>query len=117
LIRNSFTPALSSSCSRVLEPHRGHTRKRQKRNAPAEFAAPELKRLKLNAFRPISEAMTRIALIVNRLLDAQVTSREEGQALIEYALIISLIALVALAALKATGTNVTGILNKIAGEV
>ena len=61
--------------------------------------------------------MTRVALIVNRLLNAEVTLREEGQALIEYALIISLIALVALAALKATGTSISGILNKIAGEV
>ena len=42
---------------------------------------------------------------------------EEGQALIEYALIISLIALVAITALQTTGTNVAGILNTIAGEV
>ena len=40
-----------------------------------------------------------------------------GQALIEYALIISLIALVAITALQTTGTNVAGILNTIAGEV
>ena len=44
-------------------------------------------------------------------------SRQEGQALIEYALIISLIALVAITALQTTGTNVAGILNTIAGEV
>jgi Flp pilus assembly pilin Flp len=44
-------------------------------------------------------------------------SPEEGQALIEYALIVSLIALVAIVALRTTGTNVTVILNKIAGEV
>jgi Flp pilus assembly pilin Flp len=43
--------------------------------------------------------------------------REEGQALIEYALIISLIALVAITALQTTGTNIKGILNTIAGEV
>ena len=43
--------------------------------------------------------------------------REEGQALIEYALIISLIALVAITALQTTGTNVASILNTIAGEV
>jgi Flp pilus assembly pilin Flp len=42
---------------------------------------------------------------------------ESGQALIEYALIISLIALVAITALQTTGTNVAGILNTIAGEV
>ena len=43
--------------------------------------------------------------------------REEGQALIEYALIISLIALVAIVALQSTGTNISKILNTIAGEV
>jgi Flp pilus assembly pilin Flp len=43
--------------------------------------------------------------------------REEGQALIEYALIISLIALVAIGALSTTGTSIQGILNKIAGDV
>ena len=42
---------------------------------------------------------------------------ESGQALIEYALIISLIALVAIGALTATGTNVSSILTTIAGEV
>ncbi|MGZ4317688.1 MAG: Flp family type IVb pilin [Gaiellaceae bacterium] len=47
----------------------------------------------------------------------RVTSRQQGQALIEYALIISLIALVAITALQTTGTNIKGILNRIAGEV
>ncbi len=44
-------------------------------------------------------------------------SRQEGQALIEYALIISLVALIAIASLKLAGTNVSHILNTIAGEV
>ena len=44
-------------------------------------------------------------------------SRQEGQALIEYALIISLIARVAIVALQTTGTNIKGLLNTIAGEV
>jgi Flp pilus assembly pilin Flp len=44
-------------------------------------------------------------------------SDQHGQALIEYALIVSLIALVAIVALRTTGTNLSGILNKIAGEV
>jgi Flp pilus assembly pilin Flp len=43
--------------------------------------------------------------------------REDGQALIEYALIVSLIALIAIASLKLTGTNISKILNTIAGEV
>jgi Flp pilus assembly pilin Flp len=43
--------------------------------------------------------------------------RQEGQALIEYALIISLIAVVAIATLQLTGTHIKGLLNGIAGEV
>jgi len=39
---------------------------------------------------------------------------EEGQALVEYALIISLIAVVAIATLSLTGTNVNKILVSIA---
>jgi pilus assembly protein Flp/PilA len=42
---------------------------------------------------------------------------EEGQALVEYALIISLIAVVAIGMLTLTGTNVTGILNTIANAL
>jgi pilus assembly protein Flp/PilA len=43
--------------------------------------------------------------------------REEGQALVEYALILSLISVVAVAALKLIGTNVTSVLNKIANDI
>ncbi len=43
--------------------------------------------------------------------------REEGQALVEYALIVSLIAVVAIAALTLTGTNVVKILNSIANNL
>jgi len=39
---------------------------------------------------------------------------EDGQALVEYALIISLIAVVAITMLTLTGTNVNKILNSIA---
>jgi len=42
---------------------------------------------------------------------------EEGQALVEYALIISLIAVVAIGMLKITGNNVNGILNSIANAL
>jgi pilus assembly protein Flp/PilA len=42
---------------------------------------------------------------------------EEGQALVEYALIISLIAVVAIAMLTLTGTNVNKILNSIAAAL
>ena len=43
--------------------------------------------------------------------------RESGQALIEYALIISLIAVVAISALQLTGTHIKTLLTSIAGEV
>jgi pilus assembly protein Flp/PilA len=42
---------------------------------------------------------------------------EEGQALVEYALIISLIAVVCIAALTATGTSISGMLDKISKDV
>ena len=42
---------------------------------------------------------------------------EEGQALIEYALIVSLISVIAIAALTATGTSVKGMLNFISSQV
>jgi pilus assembly protein Flp/PilA len=48
---------------------------------------------------------------------AGLKDREEGQALVEYALIISLIAIVAIGALQLTGTRVTGILNTIANSL
>jgi Flp pilus assembly pilin Flp len=60
--------------------------------------------------------MTRFQLIFGRLAP-ELRQRQQGQALIEYALIISLIALVAIAALRSTGTNIKGVLNTISGEV
>jgi len=42
---------------------------------------------------------------------------EEGQALIEYALIVSLISVIAIAALTATGTSVKDMLNFISSQV
>jgi pilus assembly protein Flp/PilA len=58
---------------------------------------------------------SRLALALADLKSS--AAREEGQALIEYALIISLIAVVAIVALRLTGTNISSLLNKIAGEV
>jgi len=40
-------------------------------------------------------------------------SREEGQGLVEYALILVLIAIVVIAVLEATGTSIVGIFNQI----
>jgi Flp pilus assembly pilin Flp len=42
---------------------------------------------------------------------------EEGQALIEYALIVSLISVIAIAALTATGKSVRDMLNVISSDV
>ena len=42
---------------------------------------------------------------------------EEGQALIEYALIVSLISVIAIAALTLTGTSVKNMLNFISDQV
>jgi Flp pilus assembly pilin Flp len=42
---------------------------------------------------------------------------EEGQTLIEYALIVSLISVIAIGALKATGTSVSGMLNNVSNSV
>ena len=46
-----------------------------------------------------------------------VKEREEGQGLVEYALILVLVSIVAIAALTAIGVNVTGVFTDIAGEL
>lgn len=46
-----------------------------------------------------------------------VKEREEGQGLVEYALILVLVSIVAIAALTAIGVNVTAVFNNIAGEL
>jgi len=43
--------------------------------------------------------------------------REEGQALVEYALILSLVSIAAIGALRLTGTNILGILNQVANDL
>jgi pilus assembly protein Flp/PilA len=43
--------------------------------------------------------------------------REEGQGLVEYALILVLVSIVAIGALKALGTSITGILNTVANTL
>ena len=42
-----------------------------------------------------------------------IKTREEGQGLVEYALILALISVVAIVALQLIGTNVTGVLDDI----
>ena len=45
------------------------------------------------------------------------SARDDGQALVEYGLVLSTIAIVAMVALKATGMNISSMLVKVAGEV
>lgn len=47
----------------------------------------------------------------------QITRNEDGQDLLEYALLVALIALVALAAVAAAGTSVSTIFQSIADEL
>ncbi len=46
-----------------------------------------------------------------------ITKREEGQALVEYALILALVSVVAVGALTAIGTGVDGTLSGIAADL
>jgi pilus assembly protein Flp/PilA len=50
-------------------------------------------------------------------LISKLQNREEGQALVEYALILSLISVVAIGALTAIGTNVNNILTTVSGAL
>jgi pilus assembly protein Flp/PilA len=43
--------------------------------------------------------------------------REEGQALVEYALILSLVSIVSIAALTLLGGNIRDVLNNVAGQI
>jgi len=44
-------------------------------------------------------------------------SRQEGQALVEYALILSLVSIAAIAALKTTGTSISSLLQSVANDL
>ena len=46
-----------------------------------------------------------------------ITKREEGQALVEYALILALVSVVAVAGLQLIGTNILNTLNDVAGDI
>jgi pilus assembly protein Flp/PilA len=48
---------------------------------------------------------------------ASAHQREEGQALVEYALILALVSVVAVGSLTILGTNIDGVLSDIAGNV
>jgi len=53
-------------------------------------------------------------LLLRATIVRAVTARQSGQALVEYALIISMIALVSFGVLAATGTHVTTLLQGVA---
>jgi Flp pilus assembly pilin Flp len=57
---------------------------------------------------------TRILTAVTQL--GRASGRDDGQSIVEYALIVSLIAVVAIVALQTTGSNLHVVLNKIANE-
>lgn len=63
--------------------------------------------------------MASIQLLLNRRFAElhRLTTRQEGQALIEYVLIITLVALVTITALGSVGTSLSGALTHIAGAV
>ena len=56
---------------------------------------------------------------MNRMLTAAARwlRDDEGQDLIEYALLAALIALAAVVAMQATGTSINGVFNSIAGRL
>ena len=57
-----------------------------------------------------------IQLLAGRIQLAKMRA-EEGQALVEYALIVSLIAVVSITALTLAGVNISNLLNNVAGKV
>jgi len=52
--------------------------------------------------------------MIKKLKNLFVRKDEEGQGLVEYGLILGLIAVVAIAALNATGSSVNGLIQKVA---
>ena len=55
--------------------------------------------------------------MIRKLKSLFVRKDEEGQGLVEYGLILGLIAVVAIAALNATGTSVNGLIQKVASSL
>jgi pilus assembly protein Flp/PilA len=57
----------------------------------------------------MSELLLKLTNVWNRAIE-----REEGQGMVEYALILVLVSIVAIGALAAIGTNVTNVLQTVA---
>ena len=62
------------------------------------------------------ESMTNKLVLAYAGLRARAPN-EDGQALVEYALIVSLIAIAAVAILQATGTSIVGIFTSISNDL
>jgi pilus assembly protein Flp/PilA len=60
----------------------------------------------------MSELILKLNNLWNRAME-----REEGQGLVEYALILVLVSIVAIGALAAIGTNVTNVLQSVANTL
>jgi pilus assembly protein Flp/PilA len=60
----------------------------------------------------MSELLLKLNNLWNRAME-----REEGQGLVEYALILVLVSIVAIGALAAIGTNVTNVLQTVANTL
>jgi Flp pilus assembly pilin Flp len=61
--------------------------------------------------------LTKLNRLVLSLYTRAQLGRQEGQALVEYTLILALVSVVAIAGLTAIGTNVEAILQQIVGEI
>jgi Flp pilus assembly pilin Flp len=61
--------------------------------------------------------LTKLNRLVLSLYTRAQLGKEDGQALVEYTLILALVSVVAIAGLTAIGTNIETILVKIAGEI
>ena len=60
----------------------------------------------------MSELLLKLTSVWNRAME-----REEGQGMVEYALILVLVSIVAIGALAAIGTNVTNVLQTVANTL
>jgi Flp pilus assembly pilin Flp len=63
----------------------------------------------------LNNLQLRMAAVIANAMSA--SARDDGQALVEYALILSSIALAIAFAMKATGTNISSMLVKVSGEM